>query len=304
MNPVLVIGNTAAGGSDEQSLQAGLAVLRTYAETHWAVTSDHEELDAVLADAGSRWVVVAGGDGSLHAVVQALHSRRDLAGRVLGLLPLGTGNDFARGTGIPLEVTRAAELIGTGTPRPVDLILDSEDHVVVNNVHVGAGADASRHAERWKKRLGRIGLGRVGYPIGAAIAATKDPEIVVEVYVDGSRVVRGDRPVLMVAVGVGSSVGGGTELTPRAEVGDGRLDVMVSFPRSGRARLAYLRDLLRGSHHRRDDVIYLRGTTVSVESVSGSEGFWASADGEVSGPHRRREWRLLPAAYSMVLPDG
>ncbi|MGK2876277.1 MAG: diacylglycerol/lipid kinase family protein [Nocardioides sp.] len=304
MEPTLVIGNAAAGSNDEQAMQTGLAVLRSYAETHAASTSDRDELDAVLADAGSRWIVVAGGDGSLHAVVQALHTRGDLAGRVLGLLPLGTGNDFARGAGIPLEVARAAELIGTGIPRPVDLILDSHDQVVVNNVHVGAGAEASRHGARWKTRLGRFGLGRAGYPVGAAIAATKDTEVAVGVYVDGARVTRRGQPVLMVAVGVGSSVGGGTELTPHAKVGDGQLDVMVSFPRSGWARLGYLRDLVRSRHHRRDDVVYLRGTSVSIESVSGSEGFWTSADGEISGPHQRREWRLLAGAYSMVLPPG
>jgi diacylglycerol kinase family enzyme len=52
------------------------------------------------------------------------------------------------------------------------------------------------------------------------------------------------------------------------------------------------------THHERDDVVYLRGRTVSV----GGARFYCSADGEVYGPERHRTWRVEPAAYSMVLP--
>ena len=60
-----------------------------------------------------------------------------------------------------------------GEPRPVDLIVDETGEIVVNNVHVGAGAQASRKGHTWKDRLGSIGVGKVnlgklGYPIGAA----------------------------------------------------------------------------------------------------------------------------------------
>ena len=60
----------------------------------------------MLHRAGCRRIVVAGGDGSLHAVVTALHRRHELASRTLGLIPLGTGNDFARTLGIPLDAGR------------------------------------------------------------------------------------------------------------------------------------------------------------------------------------------------------
>ena len=58
-------------------------------------------------------ILVAGGDGSMHAVVAALHRRGDLAGATLALLPLGTGNDFARGTGVPLDIEDAARLVAS-----------------------------------------------------------------------------------------------------------------------------------------------------------------------------------------------
>ena len=107
--------------------------------------------------------MVAGGDGSLHAVVAALHKRHELAGATLGLLPLGTGNDFARGNDIPLEIEDAARLVLAGEARPVDLIVDETGSIVVNNVHVGVGAQASRKGAQVEGPP-RLGRGRQGQP--------------------------------------------------------------------------------------------------------------------------------------------
>ena len=243
-----------------------------------------------------------GGDGSLHAVVAALHRRNELAGKVLGLIPLGTGNDFARSTGLPLDPEEAARVVLDGEPTPMDLIVDEVGQVVVNNVHVGAGAQASRRGSRWKDRLGSIGIGRLnlgklGYPIGAAVTAWNPPVIRLRIEVDAEVVNDLDQPVLMVAIGNGASVGGGTELTPEADPEDGAMDVMVSRSVGGLSRILYAVRLPFGTHHERDDVLYLRGRSVAI---SGEE-FYCSADGEVYGPERKRSWRLEPAAYSLVL---
>ena len=166
MEPLLLIANADAGSTDAERLEEALAVLRRHADVEVTRTSDQGELDGVLHRRGGRRVVVAGGDGSLHAVVAALHRRNELSEAVVGLLPLGTGNDFARGNGIPLDPAEAAELVVTGEVQPVDVIVDCVGEIVVNNVHVGVGAEASRKAHSWKKRLGRV-----GYVIGALQAS-------------------------------------------------------------------------------------------------------------------------------------
>ncbi len=303
MDPILVIKNSDAGPADEESLDRALAVLRQHCSVEVAATSNPGELDGALTRAGSRRIIVAGGDGSLHAVVAALHRRHDLAGSVLGLLPLGTGNDFARGNDLPLDVEEAARVVLHGRPQPMDLLVDELGEVVVNNVHVGAGAQASRRGARWKERLhsvgvGNVNLGKLGYPIGAALSSFQPPYVRLRVEVDGKVMCDYDQPVLMVAVGNGSRVGGGTPLTPDAETDDGRLDVMVSLATGALERLGYVAHLVRGQHTERDDVIYVRGTTVSVSG----EKFWCSADGEISGPERTRTWHVEPAAYQLVLP--
>ncbi len=298
MDPLLLITNTDAGGGQQEALEAALAVLREHADVEVARTSNPGELDGVLHRAGSRPIVVAGGDGSLHAVVKALHRRHELAEQTLGLIPLGTGNDFARALGIPLEPDEAAAALVGGKTRSMDLIVDELGGVVVNGVHAGASAQASRRGARWKERLGPLGIGILGYPVGALLAAVRPPFVRLRVEVDGETVCDMDRHVLMVAIGNGSSVGGGTELTPDADPGDGRLDVMISFATGPLERFSYVWQLRRGDHEERTDVHSVRARQVTVSG----EDFWLSADGEVEGPERRRSWHLEPGAYSMIVP--
>jgi diacylglycerol kinase (ATP) len=293
VDPLLLITNSDAGTNDAENVDEALAVLREAADVEVCSTSNQGELDGVLHRRGGRRLVVAGGDGSLHAVVAALHRRNQLAGTVLGLIPLGTGNDFARGAGIPLDPEEAARLVVAGQVRPVDLIVDCAGEVVVNNVHIGVGAQASRKAARWKRRLGRP-----GYGVGAALASVNPPFVRLRIEVDGAVVADLDRPILQASLGNGSHVGGGTELTPEADPEDGTVDVMVSFAVGPLSRFGYVLGLRKGEHHQRDDVLYLRGSTVSVSGQS----FYCSADGELYGPERNRTWRVERGAFSMSLP--
>ncbi|MGH3331966.1 MAG: diacylglycerol/lipid kinase family protein [Nocardioidaceae bacterium] len=292
MDPLLLITNAEAGTADTENVEKALAVLRGAADVEVCSTSNQGELDGVLHRRGSRRVVVAGGDGSLHAVVAALHRRQELSDTVLGLIPLGTGNDFARGAGIPLEPEESARLILKGDVRPVDLLVDCVGDIVVNNVHIGVGAQASRKAHKWKGRLGRA-----GYVVGAGLAAVNPPFVRLHVEVDGEVVADLDRPILMVAVGNGPNVGGGAEITPEANPQDGKVDVMVSFAVGPVSRVGYALHFRRGEHHERDDVAYVRGTTVSVSG----QPFYCSADGELYGPERSRTWHVEAGAFSMSL---
>lgn len=301
--PLLVITNSDAGSSDDGPLALALKVLRERTSVEVATTGAPGELDGVLHRAGSRRIVVAGGDGSFHAVVAALHRRGELPGRVLGLLPAGTGNDFARTLDISLDIEEAARQLVDGRITPMDVLVDEVGEVVVNNVHLGAGAEAGRRAVPWKKRLGAVGvgpvnLGKIGYPVGALLTALDPPTLRVQVTVDDEVVADVDHEILMVALGNGRSVGGGTELTPEADPTDGLIDVMIASPATLTSRLGYAARLPLGMHPGHGDVTTARGTTVSVR---GSE-FWCSADGELYGPERHRTWRVERAAYSMIVP--
>jgi diacylglycerol kinase (ATP) len=294
VEPLLLITNSDAGSNDEENLAKALAVLRASTDVEVAATSNQGELDGVLHRRGGRQVVVAGGDGSLHAVVAALHRRHELADAVVGLVPLGTGNDFARGIGIPLDPEDAARLVVKGQVRPVDLIVDCLGEVVVNNVHIGVGAQASHNAKSFKKVLGRF-----GYVLGAVQAAVKPPFVRLRVEVDDHVVADFAHPILMVALGNGSRIGGGAQVTPEADPTDGTMDVMVSFSTSPWAKLSYAVRFRRGTHHERDDVLYVKARSVTLAG----QPFYCVADGELYGPERNRTWHIEPAAFSMPLPD-
>ncbi|MET1038194.1 MAG: diacylglycerol kinase family protein, partial [Aeromicrobium sp.] len=272
MTSLLLIANADAGSSDDAAVDAVVSAMQDGADIELVRTASPDELSAALKEHPDvDGVVVLGGDGSLHAVVKAVREAGRLGDVTIGLVPLGTGNDFARGVDIPLDPADAAAVIMAGATRRIDLIVDDAGLVVVNNVHLGVGAQASREAKAWKSRLGRF-----GYVVGAIKAAAKPDFIRVQVVVDGEPLLRRQR-VVQVAIGNGSTVGGGTELIPDADPTDGELTVIVSHAVRALSRLVYMARLKGASHHLMKEVVRVSGRRVEVEG----DDFWVTADGEL-----------------------
>ncbi|MER7365737.1 diacylglycerol/lipid kinase family protein [Nonomuraea wenchangensis] len=292
---LLAMGNPAAGGDDEATRRAVLDVLGGGADVVFRALERPDDLDRALAEHPDREPVVLGGDGTLHRVVAALLARGELESRPVGLIPMGTGNDLARTLGIPLDPADAARVVLDGVPRPLDLLVEDApgEGIVLNAVHVGVGAEASRRATPLKPVLRRA-----AYAAGALLAGVRSKGWRLRVRVDGELVADGRRRVLMVGVGNGASIGGGTPLTPDARPDDGLANVVVSYAVSPWGRLAYGVLLRLGRHPERDDVATFRGRAVVVEG----EPVPANADGELCPPAPRRSWTLRPAAWRVVAP--
>ncbi|MRJ75324.1 YegS/Rv2252/BmrU family lipid kinase [Aeromicrobium sp. SMF47] len=296
MTSLLAIANAEAGAADDTAVEAAVDALRDDFDVDLVRTSSPDDLSAALsAHPDVDVLVVLGGDGSLHAVVTALHRAERLDSVTVGLIPLGTGNDFAATLGLPDEPDKAALAVVTGHTRQIDLILDDEGDVVVNAAHIGIGAEAAAAARPWKKALGPV-----GYAIGAALTGLKGlttPGARLTISVDGKPLSR-KNPVIQVAVGNGRFVGGGAPLLPQADPSDGELDVSVSYTESPLRRIAYAFSVRRGEHHRRDDVIYLRGTEVEVRG----DALRCTSDGELTAPSTHYRWTLLPSAMTVFVP--
>ena len=273
-------------------------MLRAGADVRVETTADLDELAHALAGRDGRRVVVLGGDGSVHAVVQALRDAggSDLA-EPLGLIPLGTGNDLARTLGLPLDAASAAAVVLDGRPRRLDLAVDEDGSVVVNAAHVGVGAEAGRRAHAWKPTLGAA-----AYPLGSIAAGAVETGWRLVVEVDGQTVLDGAEPVLMVGVGNGRTIGGGAPLSPDAEPDDGLLDVVVSAATGPLARAGYAVAMREGEHVERDDVAVHRGRTVRIRAAAEGEEFSVNADGELSGPLSAKEWTVEPLAWTVLVP--
>jgi diacylglycerol kinase (ATP) len=308
MNRLLLITNAAAGSADERAIEEALSVLREGADVEVVATRDEQELLAALEGRPGLPVVVAGGDGSLHALVSAMDAlgrlaRPDRDGEppVVGLLPLGTGNDFSRALDLPRRPDAAAAVVLGGRTVPIDVVRDELGGLVVNVAHVGVGAEAGERAKPWKARFSRVGLGVVGYAVGAVLALVTTEGWRLTVVADGRRLTGGRRRVLQVAVANGRTIGGGAMIAPDSDASDGRVDVAVSFATGRAARIRYGLAMRRGRHHDRDDVVRVSAREVSVRARSGT--FRVNTDGELSEPLRSRTWRVEPAAYRMIVPD-
>ena len=295
---MLVVTNELAGRTEAEAVAAAVEVLKasTRGPVEVVTCRADDDIDRLLDRRGDRTLVVVGGDGSLHTMLRYLWRRGEAACCPVGLIPLGTGNDFARGTGIPIDPVAAAELIAGGGPRPVDLIVDDGGGVAVNAVHVGAGAEAAKLARPLKRWL-RI----AAFPIGALLAGVAAPGWRLKVRVDGKTVASGRRRVLMAGLANARTIAGGTaQLGPDASPVDGVADVTVSFAVGPLARIGYALALRRGKHPAREDVVHLTGRDVEVVGAP----FHVNADGELTGPYRRRRWQVIPRAWRCILPGS
>lgn len=299
--PALVLVNPGAGSAEQETVEEVCRALADAAPSGVEVQApdtDSQYARAVATAAG-RDVVVIGGDGSVHRLLQELHDQ-DLLARCgpVGLVPMGTGNDLARHAGIPLTWQEAVPVAVRGRPAVHGLLLGDDGRVVVNAAHTGVGAEATAHVGDSKGLLGRA-----AYAVGALQAGLTELGWHLRVILDGRTLVEGDRRVLMVTVALGSTVGGGTPVAPQSGQDDAVADVVVALGTSPAARVGYAFDLRKGTHTERPDVLCATATEVVVEAVGEQDAFRVNTDGEVSEERvMRRRWRVVPDAWTLRVP--
>lgn len=255
-----------------------------------AVRQAHE-----LATAGCELLVSAGGDGTLNEVVNGVHrfvesAGEGAAGPRLGVVPLGTANDFANGLGIPAEIAEAMDVAVTGQPIEVDVGMVN-DRCFLNVSTAGFGAEATDETSDEIKRA----LGPLAYVItGVKKFATLEPSAAR--FSDGE--VIHDGSFLLFAVGNGGRTGGGNWLTPRAHLADGKLDLCIVTEMSRVDFMKLLPELRAGTHVDHPAVIYRQVERVEIDS---REELSVNADGEPMNA-RRLEYRVSPHRIRVVAP--
>jgi diacylglycerol kinase (ATP) len=219
------------------------------------------------AQRGVDVVAAVGGDGTVNEVVNGL----DGYDVPLGIIPLGTANDFARQVGIPADADHAMDVILQRKPRRLDTAsLNGRRFLNVSTGGVGAEATAETPSEV------KESLGPVAYAI-AGVRKLADFRSRRARFVGDGFEYEGD--FLMFAVGLTQSTGGGTMVTPRASATDGLLDLCVveGMSRSDFARMT-LR-VKRGEHLGQPGVRYVQLPAITIE---GAESISVNVDGEIS----------------------
>ena len=179
-------------------------------------------------------LIAAGGDGTVNEIVHGLMDLPEAARPSLGIVPLGTANDFAIGCGIPADPAKAVALCIKGDAVPID-VGKANDHWFINAASSGFGAEITATTSPDLKRL----LGPAAYTVMGAILAINLHHYQGRVIVP-EREITGGGPVAIVANG--RQTGGGIQVTPRACIDDGLLDVLVVRQISPTALLAAARE--------------------------------------------------------------
>ena len=180
-------------------------------------------------------VIAAGGDGTLNEVLRGLMDLSEGARPILGMVPLGTANDFATGCGIPRDPDKALALCMKGEAVPID-VGKANDHWFINAASSGFGAEITATTSPELKRL----LGPAAYTLMGAILAINLHHYQGKLILP-DREIDGSGPVAI--VGNGRQTGGGLQVAPRACIDDGLLDVLVVRQISPTALLAAAREL-------------------------------------------------------------
>ena len=237
-------------------------------------------------------IILGGGDGSVSSVVDFLVESEAL----LGLLPLGTANDFARTLGIPTELNKACMTIVRGTVVDVDLGLAGGNYYV-NVASIGLSVTATKSLTPRMKRA----TGALAYPLAAIKAfLSHEPFSATLTFPDGDYPPVTFERLLQVAVGNGRFYGGGMAVAPDAGIDDRTLDVYAIEMGRPRDLIGVARYLKSGDFIRREGVHYYSTTKVRVET---DPRLPINVDGELVD-QTPQLFSLAPEALNVLVPEG
>ncbi|MGW4732672.1 YegS/Rv2252/BmrU family lipid kinase [Streptomyces shenzhenensis] len=268
-----VVNPTAGGSTGAAALPRVGRLLREAGaelETEYSRSLAHARELARRAGERGRVVLAVGGDGIAGGIGGALSG----TGSVLGLVPAGRGNDFARALGLPADPAALARILLHNAPRPVDTIeVESAVHrgtVVLGSVYAGVDALANRHANH-----ARLLRGAASYYAGGLRAVTTWRPAAYRVTVDGRE--HTHRGYTVVAAN-SAYYGSGRAIAPDARVDDGLLDIVMIREAPRRLFFALMNELSTGAHVNRPEVRVLRGREIRIEA---DRPVPYGADGEV-----------------------
>jgi diacylglycerol kinase (ATP) len=243
---------------------------------------------------GRELIVAAGGDGTLNEVVNGIGEN---AGDVrVGLIPLGTGNDFGRSIGVPPDVDTAIDLIRSGDARSVDLVRVTSDEVRYF-VNVSAGGFSGLVDEKLTAEMKKT-WGPLAYLRSAAaalpelrayrttLAFDNDESLMLELY--------------NVVVANGRYIAGGMMIAPEAAIDDGLLDVVLIPKRPAAELVLIVAQIALGTHLSSEAIVYRRTAKLTVNS---KPGMWFNVDGELVGNEPAR-FEIVPRALNFIAPKA
>jgi diacylglycerol kinase (ATP) len=248
-----------------------------------------EELANEASKGGCEAVVAVGGDGTVMETAAGLLKAGGNA--ALGIIPGGTGNDYRRSFGIPMDAAGALGIVLDGKARCADAGLFN-GKPFFNIGSVGFDVTVVEESGKMKKTLGALSYYAAVFKTLASYKCKK-----MRLWING---VLQEKEILISAIGNGLFYGGGMKVLPKAEPCDGSFDVCV-VDRISRFKIAMLfPQFTTGSHGKFPFVKFYRCEKVVIESMG--EPFSVQTDGEIWPGVTSAEFSILPGALMVLAP--
>lgn len=303
----LIIVNPISGrGNGERSfvlIQQRLKELGLDFEMRRTEYPGHASLIAEEGTASAGWdvVVAVGGDGTANEVIDGLLRTRQLAasGPALGLIPVGRGNDFGFGVGVPHDLEIACQALASGRRKWIDIGFVQGGNYPQGRYFgngVGIGFDAVVGFEALKlKHLS-------GFP-SYIVAALKTIILyfhapTLQIDYDGQSITQ---PALMVSVMNGRRMGGGFMMAPEGVIDDGLFDLCIAGQVSRSGIFLLIPRFMKGSQVGHPAIKTARTSQITIRSLEG--GLPAHADGEtLCTTGQQLEIKILPKIMEVIVP--
>jgi diacylglycerol kinase (ATP) len=243
-------GARAYGPTREAMIARGVNLLRCEAVKEPAALP--KAVRRAAAD-GCRLIVIGGGDGSIGPAAGILADLPVDERPVLGVIPLGTANDFARTLEIPARIDAAVDVLVTGKVVDIDLGR-ANGHPYVNVASLGLSVGSTRALHPALKKA----LGPASYPVSTVVAYRRHHPFTLHLdFPDGDHESRELVDLLQVSIGNGQYYGGGQKIAPNAQIDDHLLDVYLIKTGKLRDHLSMRRLVRDGTIIDHDDVVHL-----------------------------------------------
>jgi len=261
------------------------------------IVAGSEVLDAIQKAAGSpdtEAIIAAGGDGTISSAAGIVHE----AGKILGVLPAGTMNLFARALAIPPDINEALRIVARGRVVQVDLAM-ANDRTFVHQFGVGI------HARLVRIRNGMVYRSRVGKMLASlraiAAAALNPPRFQVEFDGEGGR-----QTLVVSGIAVSNNPLDDTPVPVAQRLDSGQLGVYFASPVTTRELIGLVIDVLTGRWRANPQVTELETDSIVLHFPKRKRDVHAVIDGELIELERDVKLEILPQALKVIMPalDG
>ncbi len=233
-------------------------------------------------------VIAAGGDGTINEVIQGLAGSET----ALGVLPMGTVNVWAREMGIPMDSTKAREILVHGQTRRIDLGKVNDRYFLLM---VGIGFDGQVIQVVERRPLKRLGV--LGYILAALWFGPGYLGFPLTLTIDDAEPVR--TRALQIVVGNTQLYGGAFKFTWLARCDDGLLDLCVIHKRDLLGRMIVLRDFMLTREQRH---LWVRYNTFKQVTIETKDPVAIQVDGDPAG-YTPVTFAVVPGALKVIVPQ-